>query len=286
MADIEATIEYLEDLELYDNVKPYWCSLPPRDGFDPDKERLDNLEFESRKIQIHDMRFLKDKPRIDVNGFQVFDHTTQISRFEAPEDVARYKSETEELHLKNLGAVYVKCYDMALRTNILFDRTEYDLNDPLHTEGPVRGAHNDISRNFGPQMINKHLPDREKELYMRPGYRFRIINTWRSLLPIVEDRPLALCDSRSVAAADLISCDRIVPEHIGEVYFLKHNSNHKWYWLSRQKDSEPFAFVMYDTKAGPHARFCPHVSFDNPQSSREAPPRESVETRSLVITRE
>jgi hypothetical protein len=31
---------------------------------------------------------------------------------------------------------------------------------------------------------------------------------------------------------------------------------------------------------------CPHVSFDNPGASRRAPPRESIETRSLVITKE
>jgi hypothetical protein len=31
---------------------------------------------------------------------------------------------------------------------------------------------------------------------------------------------------------------------------------------------------------------CPHVSFSNPQVSSEVPPRESVETRSLVITKE
>jgi hypothetical protein len=88
------------------------------------------------------MRCLKNKPQINVNGFQVLNHTTKISRFEAPGDVARYKSETEDLLRKGLEAVYVKCYDMALRKNILFNRTEYDLNDPLHTEGPVRGAHN------------------------------------------------------------------------------------------------------------------------------------------------
>jgi hypothetical protein len=141
-SEIYSFSRYLQDLELYNSVKPYWCSLPPREGFDPDKERLDNLEFESRKIQIHDIRGLKNKPRISVNGFQVLNHTTKISRFVALEDVARYKSETEELLRKSLGAVYVKCYDMALRKNILFNRTEYDLNDPFHTEGPVRGAHN------------------------------------------------------------------------------------------------------------------------------------------------
>ena len=31
---------------------------------------------------------------------------------------------------------------------------------------------------------------------------------------------------------------------------------------------------------------CPHVSFVNPRSPKDAPPRESIETRSIVITRE
>jgi hypothetical protein len=60
---------------------------------------------------------------------------------------------------------------------------------------------------------------------------------------------------------------------------------------------------MYDTKGGNHARcketvvvikhsdktnliVCPHVSFKNPLSGADVPPRESVETRSVVITRE
>jgi hypothetical protein len=108
---------------------------------------------------------------------------------------------------------------------------------------------------------------------MKPGYRVRIINTWRSLLPVLEDRPLALCDSRSVVPEDLIAADRIVPDRVGEVYYLTYNPSHKWYstmvtwvsmmeakehfhryWLENQTSSEPFAFVMYDTKAGPHAR--------------------------------
>jgi hypothetical protein len=64
---------------------------------------------------------------------------------------------------------------------------------------------------------------------MQPGYRFRIVNTWRSLLPVLEDRPLALCDSRSVVPEDLVAADRIVPDRVGEVYYLTYNLNHKWY---------------------------------------------------------
>jgi hypothetical protein len=123
-------------------VKPYWVSLPPREGFDPDKQRLDNLEFESRMVHIQDIRGLNEYPQIDVNGFEVLNHTTKIAQFATVEDVNRYKSETEELLKTSLGAVYVKCYNTALRKNITFNRTEYELSDPLHREGPVRGAHN------------------------------------------------------------------------------------------------------------------------------------------------
>jgi hypothetical protein len=48
--------------------------------------------------------------------------------------------------------------------------------------------------------------------------------------------------------------DRIIPDRVGEVYYLTYNPKHKWYWLEKQTSSEPFAFVMYDTQAGSHAR--------------------------------
>lgn len=135
---------YLQDLPLYQTVKPYWCSLPPSEEFDPDRQRVDNLEFESRLTHITDIRGLDEKPQAEINGFEVLNHTTEIESFTSPEDVRKYKTETEELLSKRLGAVHVKCYDLALRKNIIFNRTEFDLNDPLHTEGPVRGAHNGL----------------------------------------------------------------------------------------------------------------------------------------------
>lgn len=259
----------------------------PRDDFDPDQERLDNLEFETREnIEITDIRPFKDSVQLEKYGFQVLSHASGVSEFLSVEDAQEYKSETERTLRDVFNASFVKCYDLILRKNVLFNRTQFDLNDCLHTEGPARGAHNDITYNSGPAVIARNLSSEELATYTKPGYRFRIINTWRSLLPILEDRPLALCDSRSVHPSDLVEADRIIPNKVGEVYYLKYNPNHEWYWLSHQTNAEPYAFVMYDTKGGDHARFCPHVSFENPSASVGAPPRQSVETRSVVITRE
>jgi hypothetical protein len=137
---------YLQDLPLYEKEKPYWCLLPPHEGFDPDEQRVDNLEFETRdNIKITDIRPFKDAVKLEDRGFTVLSHPTQISEFTAIKDVDAYKSETEKILQHALGGVFVKCYDLILRKNVIFRRSQMDLNDQLHTEGPARGAHNGIT---------------------------------------------------------------------------------------------------------------------------------------------
>ncbi|CZR55426.1 uncharacterized protein PAC_05314 [Phialocephala subalpina] len=278
MPAVEASLEYLQKLPLYEEEKPYWCFLPPHEGFDPDVQRVDNLEFEHhRGITIQDIREWNPAPQIEECGFQVLSHRSNFRCFQEAKDVEEYRLETEQ-HLKEvMEAAYVKCYDSRLRKNVPFERSELDLNDLLMLEGPARGAHNeglDITIVSGPEVITRYLPMDVQKRFLCPGYRFRIV------------KPLALCDSRSVDPDDLVAADRIIPNGVGEVYYLTHSPKHKWFWLEKQTPSELLAFVMYDTKPGSHARFCPHVSFVNPRSPEGASPRESIETRSIVITRE
>ena len=127
-------------------------------------------------------------------------------------------------------------------------------------------------------------------------------STWRPLVPVLEDRPLALCDYRSVNPEDFLEADRVFPDRVGEVYYLKYSEKHRWFWLEHQQPCEPFVFVMYDTMPGNHAKCkiyligvlcwyvnelsdCPHVSFHNPRASPHSEPRRSVETRSIVISK-
>ncbi|RDW56346.1 hypothetical protein BP5796_13251 [Coleophoma crateriformis] len=260
MPTLTSSIEYLQGLPLYDVEKPYWCMLTPREGFDPDKQRLDNLEFETRHgITITDIREADEKPTL------------------------AYKTETEEMLRSSMGASFVRTYEFRARKNIPISRPKMNIADPLLYEGPARGAHNDVTFDSGPVIINRYLSAEEKAMYLRPGFRFQIINTWRSLVEELEDRPLALCDSRTIEANDLIAADRIIPDRVGEVYYLKYNKNHKWYWLSKQNPDELFVFVMYDTVSGDNARFCPHVSISNTLAPANAPYRQSVETRSIVV---
>lgn len=134
---------YLQDLPLYKTEKPYWCLLPPHEGFDPDTTRVDNLEFETRsEIPIKDIRPFVSKVRLDDYGFQVLSHTTDFTSFATKASIDGYKRETEHLLQETFQACCVKTYDLILRKNVVFVREELDLLDPFHTEGPARGAHN------------------------------------------------------------------------------------------------------------------------------------------------
>ena len=52
-------------------------------------------------------------------------------------------------------------------------------------------------------------------------------STWRSLVPVLEDNPLAVCDSPSIDPEDLIAADRVVPTRHGEVYYVRYNKDQK-----------------------------------------------------------
>lgn len=50
-----------------------------------------------------------------------------------------------------------------------------NLRDWTFVDRPAKGAHNDVTYDSGPQIINFHLTNELKKLYMKPGFRFRIV---------------------------------------------------------------------------------------------------------------
>lgn len=93
---------YLRNLKLYETEKPFWCFLPPRDGLDPDKERVDNLEFEEQLVIITDLRGLEKTPRLEENGFEVLWHATSVNSFDTKIAIDEYEAETEDLLKENV----------------------------------------------------------------------------------------------------------------------------------------------------------------------------------------
>jgi hypothetical protein len=175
MPDITADLEFLADLPLYQYEKPYLALLPLSANRDPDKERLDNLEFEVRGgIPVTDVRGQAGFT-IERCGFEVLKHESQCLVFNGVEDVEAYKRETEMLLRERFGAVHVECYHLRLRKNDPIQRKEFDINDPLLLENPAKGVHNDVTFGSGQSIIGRYLPVDVQSRFLKPGYRVRII---------------------------------------------------------------------------------------------------------------
>lgn len=190
MAPTSVNLEYIKDLPLYDEEKPYWCFVSPRADFDPDSQRLDNLEFAEHSVELLDLRGREAQAKLDERGFEIAYHESQCLQFETIPQIEAYKRETEE-HLSDfLGAVFVKCYDSCLRKNVTFERSQFDIADPLLKQGPAQGVHIgknvqitdeigwpivDITFDSGPEVITRYLSVAEQKRYLRPGYRIRIL---------------------------------------------------------------------------------------------------------------
>ncbi|KIX07670.1 uncharacterized protein Z518_02324 [Rhinocladiella mackenziei CBS 650.93] len=300
MEPIETHIEYIVDDPRFLKERPFAVNISPASKIDG---TLHTVNWVPQRTVIHDIRLLKGVT-LDQYGFQNFQYVfTPLPKEQLTHsDVVRYQIETEQFLKQALNVERVICFDCRFRKNgpPINVGEVIDVNNPLHFDLPPRGAHSkscrlvlqshiekitdDITFEGGPFLIKKIINTIGEPQLLHRKYRYRIVNTWRPLVERLDDNPLAFCDFRTVDKDDLLASDQIYAQLRTELYYLKYNKNQKWYWLSHQTPEEVMVMVMYDTKAGSGARFCPHVSFENPQADSQAPPRESVETRSIVLS--
>jgi hypothetical protein len=113
--------------------------------------------------------------------------------------------------------------------------------------------------------------------------RYCIVNLWRSTGTPILDTPLAVCDARSVAAGDLVAGEIRYPDRVGEIYLFEHSARHRWHYFPEMNRDEVLVFKQYDSQVSGVARFTPHAAFDLPHIPADAPLRESIEVRCLVL---
>jgi hypothetical protein len=132
----------------------------------------------------------------------------------------------------------------------------------------------------GPQRVRDLLPAEADRLLQG---RVQIINLWRPIRGPVRDAPLAVCDARSVAPADLMPSDLIYRDRIGETYSVTWNPAHRWFYLSGMTPDEALLVKCYESRTDGRARFAPHSAFTDPTAPPDAALRESIELRTLVF---
>jgi hypothetical protein len=113
--------------------------------------------------------------------------------------------------------------------------------------------------------------------------RYAIVNVWRPIGAPAVSWPLALCDARSIDFADLIPTDLVYRDKVGETYSFIPNPAHRWLYYPELQTHEALLLKIYDSNTDGTARLTAHTAFADPNTAADAPPRRSIEVRSLVF---
>ena len=72
------------------------------------------------------------------------------------------------------------------------------------------------------------------------------------------------------------------PRHSGQVFSLRYNPAHRWYFAPHMQPDEVLFLKGYDSKPGLGC-YTPHTGFLNPDRAADFTPRESIEVRTLLV---
>ncbi len=243
----------------------------------PEQAHNDRIPvYQPRLTPIYNGRKSAGPFELHKHGFVLTPHETAMKDFFDEEEVLRvYYPEIERLILDQSGADRVVVFDHTLRTA-----------DPRrHAErwirNTVKSVHNDYTERSAVQRIRDILPQDEAEAALRR--RHAIIQVWRSVAPVVESEPLAMCDGRTIPQTGFIRNQRRYRDRTAETYHIAHNPAHRWYYFPLMTRGEALVFKVFDSDASAGTRFTAHTSFDDPTTPPGAKPRESIEMRALVF---
>ena len=226
-----------------------------------------------RPVTIEDARGRETS--IDVEGFELHVAKTAVEDFWNVDQVTGvYYPEVEALVKRVTGATRVVIFDHTLRSG------DPQRQQQAFAREPVEVVHNDYTDRSGPQRLRDVLPDEADALLQ---HRFAIVQVWRPIRGPVLAHPLALCDAQSLQTEDLIRAERRHPGRVGEIYQVAYNPAHRWVYFSAMERDEAIVFKVFDSDRTGRARFTAHTSFVDPATPADAPPRESLELRTLAL---
>ena len=270
-ATVEAELNYLRN----NGKRPVNYTYEPPPGVSRNSGEVD-----TRSVTIRNARLSAPAGdlSLDNSGFQLVKHRSALA------DADDYASEAR------IKAIYYTEVETLLRTLtgaqkvVVFDHTLRD-GTPEHGRAgvrePVRRVHDDQTFESAPRRLPRHVSKEEAELRLKR--RFAIVNFWRPIGETVQRTPLAMCDARSIDAADLIPSDLVYADWTGETYSFAYNPKHRWYYVPRQRIDEVLLLKIYDSQTDGTARLTAHTAFDDPTTPADAPARRSIEVRSLVF---
>ncbi len=235
------------------------------------ESRRANTSFQD--VTIHDARPRLEAGDIDLDraGFTLTGHQTRVADFHDADAVAeRYYREMRDLICRVTGASRA-----FVRGHLIRTENPVDFND-----GYARFVHCDYN-------IARRR-DMAHELLARDGvapqenWTYVWYNTWQPFDHPVQNNPLACIDWQSLPLGDVIDYFYTGRGQDSLVAAPVYNPEHRWWYFPQMETDEVLVTTQLDSRPG-HAVYCPHTSFDVPDSAPGSLPRRSVETRLLAV---
>lgn len=237
---------------------------------------LENLVYDWRPMKVRNAREIPGGASLKTHGFCTVPHAPRNTRFDGSNDwMAEFVEEVESLLKQITGAAEiiiphgVASYRSAAFTGSL---------------GPASFTHNDFTAVGTAQHVANLDPAKAEA---RLAKRYGAYHAWHLASPPPQDIPLALCDARSVRAADVIAGKAYYggPDNttlFGNMAMFRYNPAHEWFYYPDLRNDETLIWCGYDSDPA-YASIVPHTAFRDPTSPANAVPRANVECRCFLL---
>ncbi|KAF5686948.1 7alpha-cephem-methoxylase p8 chain related [Fusarium circinatum] len=259
---IQAKVAYMKpDDELFRREKPYVSLVP----FVSHGGKFTNTTIDEHMMKIENIRGRETDFSLDKNGFT---YVSYNSKEKPTHDILSpshpYMQEMANFLKAFLGANEVTVYDGSTRK----------VGDPKFLQASLY-AHVDHT------VANCRW--RVKQLMQACGKKmpkhWAITNIWAPIKGPIMGSPLAVCDYQSLDRNDLVAVDSVFPHKVMEVYYVKHNPIHQWYYLQDQNVNEVLIMKTCDSN-GEKSSCCAHSAVMPDPGANVV--RESIEARFIV----
>lgn len=267
-ADVRALVNYS-----LDNGRPidYYFYDP-----DPGVE-LNPPGTDVHEVLIRDGWGRVDRFDIDREGFVLKSFPDTFAAFDDAAAISSvFYGQAIDFVQRSTGARRVVVFDHTLRR-----RLPADLSQQTTTNRPaVLLVHSDYTPKSGPKRVRDLMGDEAAGLL---AGRVAFYNVWKPLFETVEELPLACCDAQSQADGDLLVMELKYRERTGEIYVMRYNPDHRWWYFPRMTPDQALLLKTYDSETDGRARFMGHTAFEDPNTPEGAKQRQSIEIRTMAF---
>lgn len=258
------------------NTEINFCPPGEEVIFYPTDRKKSKWPFKPHAVTIRDMRPLRDQLAFDRNGFVLINQDSSCKNFYDAEHVDRvYLPEICGLIKILTGADKVIAFGTMTRTN---RQSAEEGNLPAY------GAHVDYGDRTVRMFATDILGEEEAAKWLQG--RYMLINVWRPIT-VVKSAPFAVCDGSTIAETDL--CYSEVRGGLGDPnrptlygYAVSFNENQRWFYVPEMRPDEVLCFRLFDTDSSA-VQWAAHSAFEHPDTAPDAPPRESIEVRTIAF---